>query len=77
MLAQTPMPIDNIPVADAKWPILRAFGALAQLGERRLCKAEVTGSTPVRSIFVNHAESVTYGHPPTVGGAANRKNARF
>ncbi len=25
-------------------------GALAQLGERRLCKAEVTGSIPVRSI---------------------------
>lgn len=42
------------------------FGALAQLGERRLCKAEVTGSTPVRSILVNHAESVTYGHPRKV-----------
>src|SRR5205823_3657823 len=26
------------------------FGALAQLGERRLCKPEVTGSIPVRSI---------------------------
>ena len=25
-------------------------GALAQLGERRLCKPEVTGSIPVRSI---------------------------
>ena len=25
------------------------FGALAQLGERRLCKPEVTGSIPVRS----------------------------
>jgi len=26
------------------------LGALAQLGERRLCKPEVTGSIPVRSI---------------------------
>jgi hypothetical protein len=26
------------------------YGALAQLGERRLCKPEVTGSIPVRSI---------------------------
>jgi hypothetical protein len=25
------------------------YGALAQLGERRLCKPEVTGSIPVRS----------------------------
>ena len=39
-----------------KAPILRnglyyeADGALAQLGERRLCKPEVTGSIPVRSI---------------------------
>ena len=29
-----------------------AFGALAQLGERCLCKAEVTGSSPVRSIYL-------------------------
>src|ERR671910_3733417 len=28
---------------------LGADGALAQLGERRLCKPEVTGSIPVRS----------------------------
>ena len=27
-----------------------ALGALAQLGERRLCKPKVTGSIPVRSI---------------------------
>src|SRR3954471_12792307 len=27
-----------------------SHGALAQLGERRLCKPEVTGSIPVRSI---------------------------
>src|SRR4051794_41290005 len=28
---------------------MRVYGALAQLGERRLCKPEVTGSIPVRS----------------------------
>ena len=28
------------------------YGALAQLGERRLCKPEVTGSIPVRSIRI-------------------------
>src|SRR5436305_8222954 len=28
----------------------RGSGALAQLGERRLCKAEVIGSIPIRSI---------------------------
>ena len=32
-------------------------GALAQLGERRICNAEVTGSIPVRSI----------PHPTTLG----------
>src|SRR4051794_15704774 len=30
--------------------MLPALGALAQLGERRLCKAEVIGSIPIRSI---------------------------
>jgi hypothetical protein len=30
--------------------ILQEKGALAQLGERRLCKPEVTGSIPVRSM---------------------------
>jgi hypothetical protein len=34
-----------------------SYGALAQLGERRLCKAEVTGSIPVRSIVSNGADS--------------------
>ena len=29
---------------------LSPLGALAQLGERRLCKPEVTGSIPVRSM---------------------------
>jgi hypothetical protein len=33
----------------AKSPVLQDKGALAQLGERRLCKPEVTGSIPVRS----------------------------
>jgi hypothetical protein len=30
--------------------ILRIYGAIAQLGERLLCKQEVTGSIPVGSI---------------------------
>src|SRR5205085_384040 len=34
---------------------LNHHGALAQLGERRLCKPEVTGSIPVRSIVVCRA----------------------
>ena len=35
-------------------------GALAQLGERRLCKAEVAGSIPARSIdsYDHYAEAV-------------------
>jgi hypothetical protein len=35
-----------------EWPLgySENRGALAQLGERRLCKPEVTGSIPVRSI---------------------------
>ena len=36
---------------------LAGSGALAQLGERRICNAEVTGSIPVRSI----------PHPTTLG----------
>ncbi len=32
-------------------------GALAQLGERRLCKPEVTGSIPVRSITFRRVKS--------------------
>jgi hypothetical protein len=32
------------------WLYHAVTGALAQLGERRLCKPEVTGSIPVRSI---------------------------
>src|SRR5216684_1061334 len=31
-------------------------GALAQLGERRLCKPEVTGSIPVRSITLDEPD---------------------
>ena len=40
--------------------LLCAHGALAQLGERRLCKPEVTGSIPVRSIGI-HAGSRRFG----------------
>jgi hypothetical protein len=35
------------------WTLVFPRGALAQLGERRLCKPEVTGSIPVRSTFRN------------------------
>ena len=35
---------------DRFWLYYCGCGALAQLGERRLCKPEVTGSIPVRSI---------------------------
>jgi hypothetical protein len=36
-------------------PKLRASGAIAQLGERLLCKQEVTGSIPVGSISLTFA----------------------
>src|SRR5579884_1401772 len=36
---------------------MRAHGALAQLGERRLCKPEVTGSIPVRSTLERPANA--------------------
>src|SRR5881398_847057 len=42
--------------ATAGGATLRGLGALAQLGERRLCKPEVTGSIPVRSIRPKSAE---------------------
>ena len=38
-----------------QWGI-HGCGALAQLGERRLCKPEVTGSIPVRSMVVRTAD---------------------
>jgi hypothetical protein len=38
------------------------LGALAQLGERRLCKPEVTGSIPVRSIFPTNPASLRECH---------------
>jgi hypothetical protein len=38
-------------------------GALAQLGERRLCKPEVTGSIPVRSIALRSRFSCSEGRP--------------
>jgi hypothetical protein len=37
-------------------------GPLAQLGERRLCTAEVTGSRPVRSTNVFHAHEQAFWH---------------
>ena len=43
--AVTPLPVGR---ADVPWP--GAPGELAQLGERLLCKQEVTGSNPVFSI---------------------------
>jgi hypothetical protein len=41
---------DQLVVQRADLGLSDADGALAQLGERRLCKPEVTGSIPVRSI---------------------------
>ena len=46
------------------------YGALAQLGERRLCKPEVTGSIPVRSIRVDRFAFLSLGK--RVGFAASR-----
>ena len=37
-------------------------GALAQLGERRLCKPEVTGSSPVRSMAAAQGNSASNAH---------------
>src|SRR3954469_20975144 len=39
-------------------------GALAQLGERRLCKPEVTGSIPVRSIRLAMRLCAVFGVNP-------------
>ena len=38
-----------------------ALGALAQLGERRLCKAEVIGSSPICSIRPDGNTGVIHG----------------
>ena len=38
-------------------------GPLAQLGERRLCTAEVRGSTPLRSTKVFHAHEQAFWRP--------------
>src|SRR6478672_4374173 len=48
-----------------------SHGALAQLGERRLCKPEVTGSIPVRSIAESPASppvSENVAAPPVRSG---------
>ena len=42
---------------------LRASGAIAQLGERLLCKQEVTGSIPVGSIAVGSGRLFVCDHP--------------
>ena len=39
------------------WHRPRPHGAVAQLGERRPCKAEVVGSNPISSTFVLDARS--------------------
>ena len=43
-----PRPPGESPAGDRA--TIRPLGALAQLGERRLCKPKVTGSIPVRSM---------------------------
>src|SRR6266545_2598243 len=48
------------------------LGALAQLGERRLCKPEVTGSIPVRS--TRKALQISLTRRPRVGGVAPAAN---
>jgi len=47
-------------------------GALAQLGERRLCKPEVTGSIPVRSTAFDRAETAVYSRKPAFSGTRPR-----
>ena len=50
LLTEAPFGVSSIPAPPARFSTLTKLGALAQLGERRLCKPEVTGSIPVRSI---------------------------
>jgi hypothetical protein len=42
-----------------KFIVCIMLGALAQLGERRICNAEVTGSIPVGSISLNGVRFTT------------------
>jgi hypothetical protein len=42
-------------------PVEWGFGAIAQLGERLLCKQEVTGSIPVGSTGGSTCKSVDFG----------------
>jgi hypothetical protein len=46
--AWAPAGLSPAPAANGR-STLERFGALAQLGERRLCKPEVAGSIPARS----------------------------
>ena len=41
--------------------ITYGYGAIAQLGERLLCKQEVTGSIPVGSMGVNACKAAGFG----------------
>ncbi len=41
--------------SDSQPPRPPAFGAVAQLGERRFCKPEVVGSIPISSIMPGDA----------------------
>ena len=52
------------PLAERVSAMVLVFGALAQLGERQLCKLEVTGSIPVRSM--TQSQTATSGSAITV-----------
>ena len=51
----------------AHFPKLDPCGAIAQLGERLLCKQEVTGSIPVGSIGGIAWKSVCFGRQTVLG----------
>src|SRR5690606_30538915 len=55
-------------------PTTAAHGGLAQLGERRLCKPEVTGSIPVSSTPLA-PEYVGFGNGPSSGGPPGARRA--
>ena len=66
--------MENTP--GAKSPTLQDKGALAQLGERRLCKPEVTGSIPVRSIGNSPVNRLTAAlNIPLAQGGTNESSA--
>ena len=57
----TPESIVRRPLGVRRGHEYSGLGALAQLGERVLCKHEVTGSSPVRSILVTYRVPLVYG----------------